>query len=113
MTIQEEEDYSVQMETLGNMLRPAPFKLSNRDDPEQLLQDWNDYTDQFELFLDATNAAGDHADNHVNCNSCKKAKSMLRLIGGREVEVLFKHTGMVVAGDSWTQILNKIKEGVR
>lgn len=54
------------MDAFVNLVKPAPFKPSNKDDPEQLLQDWLEYTDQFDLFLDATEVASRHTDGHAD-----------------------------------------------
>lgn len=38
---------------------------------------------------------------------------MMRLIGGKEVEVLFKHTRLVEADDTWPEALRKIQDGIK
>ena len=100
------------MDSLIRILKPVLFKPTDRDDPEQLLQDWVDYVEQFVLFLDATGADGVHTQGHNNCGACKKYKSMIRLIGGKEVELLFKHVGQIRTDDTWDQTLTKVKEGI-
>ena len=43
-------------------------------------------------FFTTTGAAGDHADPHIaNCGACLKEKAMMTLIGGKEMDGLFKH----------------------
>ena len=37
---------------------------------------------------------------------------MLVLIGGKEIDSLFKHVGKVVQEDSYDQVINKVKEGM-
>ena len=72
------------MDVLAALLKPPPFKPKNRDDPEQLLQDWVEYIKLFNHFIGVAGLDADHTDNHVNCGVCKRHKSMLRLIGGRK-----------------------------
>ena len=101
------------MEGLAALLKPPPFVPTKQGDPEQLLQDWLRYVDQFKDFLNATKADGDHSRAHADCDGCSKAKAMLRLIGGEEVKTLLKHTGQVEDEDSWDQVLTKVEEGIR
>ena len=62
------------------LLKPGPFRSKKAGDPEQLFQDFTKYIANFEEFLIATGAAGEHAAAHANCAACTKAKATLRLI---------------------------------
>ena len=88
------------MSQLAALLKPPVFSPSKAGDPDLLLQEWLDYVKTFKNFLKATGEAGDHTAGHVTCGACVKATAMLRLIGGREVEILLDHTAAVVEGDS-------------
>ena len=57
------------MDSLAVLLKPAPFKVKKKGDPEQLFQDFVEYMELFEQFITATNA-----DDHVNCSACIKQK---------------------------------------
>ena len=81
------------MDPLAMLLKPAPFKVSKKGDPEQTLQDFLEYVELFGQFLTATDADADHTDVHANCSTCVKCKAMLVLIGGKEIDSLFKHVG--------------------
>ena len=100
------------MDSLAVLLKPAPFKVKKKGDPEQLFQDFVEYMELFEQFITATNADGQHADDHVNSSACTKQKAMLILMGGKEVDTLFKHVGMVVKEDTFQQAIKKIKDGI-
>ena len=78
------------------MLKPAALVLKGRGDPEQLARDWEDYLENFQDFLKATEIAGAHEDPEVAgrvCGACKKSKNLLKLIGGPEVKMLYTHVG--------------------
>ena len=94
------------------LLKPAPFKVSKKGDPEQTLQDFLDYIELFAQFLTVTSADTGHTQDHAQCATCVKCKAMLVLIGGKEIDSLFKHVGKVVQGDSYEQALDKVKEGI-
>ena len=100
------------MDPLAMLLKPAPFKVAKKGDPEQTLQDFLDYIELFEQFLTATNANAGHTAQHAQCSTCVKCKAMLVLIGGKEIDSLFKHVGKVLQGDSYDQAINKVKEGI-
>ena len=53
------------MDSLAVLLKPAPFKVKKKGDPEQLFQDFVEYMELFEQFITATNADGQHAHDHV------------------------------------------------
>ena len=98
------------MDSLAVLLKPASFKVKKKGDPEQLFQDFVEYMELFKQFIAATNADGEHADDLVNCSACTKQKAMLILIGGKEVDTLFKHVGMVVREDTFQQAVKKMKD---
>ena len=81
------------------------FSPSKAGDPDLLLQEWLDYVKTFQNFLKVTGEAGDHTAGHMTCGACVKTTAMLRLIGGREVEILLDHTAAVVEGDSLESLL--------
>ena len=78
-----------------------------------------DYIETFKSFLAATGADGDHTNGHVpeagggTCKGCNKSKEMLKLVAGKEMKNLFKHTGLVEDGDSFKQALDKIEQGIK
>ena len=63
-------------------------------------------------FLTTTSAAGDHSVNHATCGACKKEKAMITLIGGKEMDSLFKHVGKVVEGDKYEEAVEKVRQGI-
>ena len=80
------------MDGLFNLLKPGPFKSVKNGDPEALLQDFEEYVEVMHDFFTTTGAAGFHVDPHTaNCGACLKEKAMMRLIGGKEMDGLFKH----------------------
>ena len=108
--------FSIITMELAMLLKPAPLVVKKKGDPEQLAKDWEDYIKVFKEFLEATGAAGAHADPEVAntpCAACVKAKNMLRLVGGDQVRTLFDHTGMVEDKDSWKEALKKVSEGIK
>ena len=100
------------MDGLFNLLKPTPFKSVKDGDPEALLQDFEEYVEVMEKFFTTTGAAGEHAEPHTNCGACLKQKAMMTLIGGKEMDGLFKHTGMVVEGDSYKNAVKKVRDGI-
>ena len=100
------------MEPLATLLKPAQFKVKNKGDPEQLLQDFVKYVELMEQFFTATNATSAHKADHVQCGACKQAKAMLVLIGGKEVDKLLKHVGLVTDTDTYDAAVQKVKEGL-
>ena len=100
------------MDPLAMLLKPAPFRVGKKGDPEQTLQDFVDYIELFGQFLTATNANTGHTDQHAQCSTCVKCKAMLVLIGGKEIDSLFKHVGKVLQGDSYDQAIHKVKDGI-
>ena len=95
------------------MLKPEQLVVKKKGDPEQLSKDWEDY---FKEFLEATGVAGDHANPELAdapCSACKKAKNMLRLVGGEQVRTLFDHVGMVEDKHSWTEALEKVSKWIQ
>ena len=99
------------MDGLFNLLKPAQFKSVRDGDPETLLQDFEDYVEEMQKFFTTTGAAGDHAVNHMNCGACKK-KAMMTFIGGKEIDRLFKHTGIVAVDDTYTAAIAKVRTGI-
>ena len=81
------------MMELMTLLKPPPFKCKKVGDQEQLLQDFMLYRKTLLEFFRATDAAGQHEDDHIDCGACKKAKSIVKLVGGVEMVKLFEHVG--------------------
>ena len=59
-----------------------------------------------------TGALGNHTSGHQDCGVCRKAKAMLTLVGGREMDILYKHVGKVEEADSYEQAIQKIRTGI-
>ena len=103
------------MDGLFTLLKPAPFKSVKDGDPEALLQDFEEYVEVMKKFFTTTGAAGAHInphENYENCGACLKEKAMMTLIGGKEMDGLFKHTGMVVEADSYKNAIKKVRDGI-
>ena len=100
------------MDGLFNLLKPAPFKSVKVGDSETLLQDFEDYVEVMKNFFSTTGAAGEHTDVHEACGACTKEKAMMNLIGGKEIDRLFKHTGLVLVGDTYTAAIVKVRQGI-
>jgi len=98
------------------MLKRAALILKGRGDLEQLARDWEDYLENFQDFLEATDIAGAHNDPErvgTACAACKKSKNLLKLIGGPEVKTLYTHVGKITDTDSWEEAIGKIARGIR
>ena len=103
-----------QMDPLALMFKPEPFKVSDRNDPELYYQEWMEYVDRFKKFLKAVpGAIPRHTDLHVDCDSCVRAKVMLELLGGKEVEYLYKHVSVIEKEDTWNATIEKISNGIK
>ena len=76
------------------------------------MQDFEEYVEVMGKFLTTTSAAGDHSVNHATCGACKKEKAMITLIGGKEMDSLFKHVGKVVEGDKYEEAVEKVRQGI-
>ena len=106
------------MAEILNLLKPAPFKVRKKGDPEQLHMEFGKYMDNFTEFLTTTEADGVHSalqaivDNR-SCAGCRKAKVFLKLIGGAEMKDLFEHVGKVEAEDTFEAAVEKIKNGIK
>ena len=101
------------MDGLCNLLKPAAFKSVKDGDPEALLQDFEEYVEVMQDFFTTTGAAGDHVDPHTaNCGACLKEKAMMKLIGGKEMDGLFKHTGLVGDADTYKNAIKKVRVGI-
>ena len=101
------------------LLKPAPFLQQRSGDPEQLHQDFLEYVATFKMFLTATNTDGAHTAAHGaepgggRCKGCVRAKATLQLVGGKEMEKLFNHVGLVEAADTFERSLEKVLEGIK
>ena len=103
-----------QMDSLALMFKPDIFSVTDRNDPELYLQEWNGYVERFHKFLKAVpGALPQHTDSHTDCGGCVRAKVMLELLGGKEVEYLFKHVGDIQEGDTWEETITKINTGIK
>ena len=52
-----------------------------------------EYMKLFNKFVLATSIGGAHTEGHQDCEACSKTKATLELVGGKEMCVLFEHTG--------------------
>ena len=102
------------MDPLVLMFKPDSFNVTDRNDPELYLQEWNEYVDRFKKFLKAVpGALPQHTAGHDDCTGCVRAKVMLELLGGKEVEYLYKHVGDISEEDTWETTLEKISNGIK
>ena len=103
-----------QMDSLALMFKPEPFSVTDRNDPELYLQEWLEYVERFNKFLKAVpGALPEHTQDHEDCNGCSRAKVMLELLGGKEVEYLYKHVGEIQEQDTFAETLQKIKSNIQ
>ena len=59
------------------LLKPAPFKIGKKGDPEQTLQDFVDYVELLGQFLTTNNADTGPKEQHASCPACLTSKAML------------------------------------
>ena len=103
-----------QMDPLAMMFKPDSFQPTSKEDPELYLQEWTEYVERFNKFLKAVpGATPQHTQLHADCEGCVRAKVMLELLGGKEVEYLYKHVGAVEEEDTWDETLEKITAGIK
>ena len=79
--------------------------------PRHCFKTLKEYMEMMQKFFTTTGAAGNHTDVCANCGSCINEKAMMVLIGGKEMDKLFKHTGLVVEEDDMEIIVNRVKHG--
>ena len=96
------------MDGLFNLLKPALFKSVKDGDPDALLQDFEEYVEIMKKFFTTTGAAG----QHTACGAFAKENAMMTLIGGKEMDELFKHTGRVLDGDTFENAITKVRNGI-
>ena len=73
------------MENMVMLFKPPALVIKRKGDLEQLSKDWEEYINNFKIFLEATMAAGGHNDPEVAdtpCTGCIKSKNLLMLVGG-------------------------------
>ena len=63
-------------------------------------------------FFTTTGAAERYKENHADCDAWKKEKVMMTLIGGKEMDGLFKHTGIVEELDTYTAAITKVRTDI-
>ena len=51
-------------------------------------------------------------EGHWDCATCIRAKAMVTLIGGKEMDSLFRHVGKVTEADNYERAVWKVKEGI-
>ena len=95
------------------LLKPPPFTVGKVGDPEQLLHDFKEYIKIFKKLVLVTGVGGDHTGDHTNCGACQKTKATLEWVGGKEMGVLFGHTGKVTEVDTFAQAVEKMEEGIK
>ena len=84
-------------------LRPEPFKCKRKWDSEHLLHDFRQYRAMMELFFDAAQTVVEHTGDpagredvaHTVCDSCRQEKAIVVILGGEEMDKLFKQVGTV------------------
>ena len=77
-------------------------------------QEWSEYVERFKKFLKAVpGALPQHTVGHADCGGCVQAKVMLELLGGKEVDYLFKHVGNIEEDDTWEDTIEKINRGIK
>ena len=102
------------MDPLAMMFKPDAFTVTDRNDPELYLQEWNEYVERFGKFLKVVpGAVPAHTDQHADCNGCSRSKVMLELLGGKEVDYLFKHVGNIQDKDTFDRTIQKISNGIK
>ena len=99
-------------------LKPEPFVVRDKGDPEQLFKEFIKYKDNFKEFLVVTKSGGKHTAGHVveagvACEGCTISKACLRLMGGEEMKMLFEHVGKVEEKDTFEGALEKIETGIK
>ena len=100
------------MDPMTMLLKPGPFKVKVRGDPEQLLQDFSEYMEVMNKFFIATAALGGHTEGHQDCDTCTRVKAMVTLKGGKEMDSLFRNVGKATKADNYKQAVQKVKEGI-
>ena len=101
---------------MAMLLKQLALVIMRKGDPEQLSKDWEEYVNNFKIFLEATIAVGANDNPEVAgtpCIACRKSKNLIMLVGGSEVKTLFNHVRKVIATDSWNKALDKISRGIR
>ena len=68
------------MDSMAMLLKPGPFKVKVKGDPEQLLQDFAEYMEVMNKFFMATEVLGNHTEGYQDCATCTRAKAMVTLI---------------------------------
>ena len=72
-----EKKQNISMDPLAILLKPAPFKIGKKGDPEQTLQDFVDYVELLGQFLTTNNADTGPKEQHASCPACLTSKAML------------------------------------
>ena len=97
---------------MAMLLKQLALVIMRKGDPEQLSKDWEEYVNNFKIFLEATIAVGANDNPEVAgtpCIACRKSKNLIMLVGGSEVKTLFNHVRKVIATDSCNETLDKIE----
>ena len=106
---------------LATLLKPDIFRCKKKGDNEQLLQDFQQYRAKMETFFMAAQAVAEHtgdvpgreAEGHRICSSCKQEKALVVILGGDEMDKLFKHVGGVEEQDTYVQAMHKVEKGIK
>ena len=99
---------------LATLLKPDIFRCKKKGDNEQLLQDFQQYRAKMETFFMAAQAVAEHtgdvpgreAEGHRICSSCKQEMALVVILGGDEMDKLFKHVGGVEEQDTYVQAMH-------
>ena len=107
-------------DSLFNLLKPAPFMPEQKDDPETLLQELEEYLETMRKFFSITEAGGTHLPGHqalvigpgaghVICEACVREKDMLISIGGQEMTRMLTQVGEVTGDDQYD---SAVRQGI-
>ena len=88
--------------------------IRKRGNTNQLTKNWEEYIQDFKMFLQHTKIAGAHENAEVadKPSACMKSKELMKWIGGSEARMMFKHVGEVEAKGNWQETLYKISRGI-
>ena len=73
----------------------------------------------FGRFVRVSKMGEEHTNGHAaeagggTCKGCVASKDILLMIGGKEMERLFKHTGLVLDRDTFDGAVEKVRQGIK
>ena len=113
------QEFITTMAEMLSLFKPKAFKIKKEGDPDHLLREFEDYLETFGRFVRVSKMGEEHTNGHVaeagggTCKGCVASKDILLMIGGKEMERLFKHTGMVLDTDTFDAGVEKVRQGIR